>query len=84
MGSAVNCSCQPDYIAYKRLSRLKAKQLSETTNVSMRLPTRLVERIDQSAVQAGVSRTEYVLSYLPEHYDSNAETPQRSTADNDR
>jgi hypothetical protein len=53
-------------------------------NVSMRLPIQLVERIDQSAVRAGISRTEYVLSYLPEHYDSNAESSQDKQRSNSR
>jgi predicted DNA binding CopG/RHH family protein len=53
-------------------------------NVNMRIPDELLEHIDHNATQAGLSRTQYILSYLPENYHSNGETKQRSTADNAR
>jgi predicted DNA-binding protein len=38
---------------------------------SMRLDTELLERIDQDAKTAGMTRTAYVLSYLPEYYETS-------------
>jgi predicted DNA-binding protein len=66
------------------LSRLKAKQLSETANISLRLPIELIERLDRNAVQAGTNRTSYILSYLPETYDSTAESSTDKQRSNDR
>jgi predicted DNA-binding protein len=66
------------------LSRLKAKQLSETANISLRLPIELIERIDRSAVQAGENRTSYIISYLPDAYTSTAEGSKDKQRSNDR
>ena len=54
---------------------------------SMRLDTRLLARIDHDASQAGMTRTAYVLSYLPEYYEPLepiAEHQPKQTTNNDR
>jgi hypothetical protein len=45
---------------------------SGTQTISLRVPTTLVERIDQSALRAGETRTEYILGWLPDNYDEPA------------
>lgn len=50
--------------------------MASTANVTLRLPTELLERIDQAALQANTSRTEYMLSWLPVRYDSTTK-PRR-------
>jgi len=49
-------------------------------NVNMRIPDELLERIDTNATTHGLSRTQYILSYLPESYDSNTEPSQQQAA----
>jgi predicted DNA binding CopG/RHH family protein len=43
-------------------------------NVNMRIPDDILERIDHSATTNGLSRTQYILSWLPETHQSNDET----------
>ena len=52
-------------------------------NVNMRIPDELLERIDTNATTHGLSRTQYILSWLPETYDSNADQAAKLAA-NDR
>jgi hypothetical protein len=51
---------------------------SSTQTISLRAPTALIERIDQSALQNGETRTDYILSWLPDNYDA----PARNTRTN--
>ena len=53
-------------------------------NVNMRIPDELLERIDTNATLSGLSRTQYILSWLPETYDSNAEQAARPATDQRR
>ena len=41
---------------------------------SLRVPIHTLERIDRAAQREGVSRNQYVLSWLPEAYDDNGST----------
>jgi uncharacterized protein (DUF1778 family) len=53
--------------------------MSDTATVSLRLPTELIQHIDDSAAQAGQNRTNYILSWLPEAYEpAHSTTDQRS------
>jgi hypothetical protein len=52
---------------------------SSTQTISLRVPATLVERIDQSAIQNGETRTDYILSWLPDNYSE----PARSTEHQD-
>jgi predicted DNA-binding protein len=49
---------------------------SGTQTISLRVPTELVERIDQSAIRNGETRTEYILNWLPDNYDEPARNTQ--------
>lgn len=59
----------------------------EHKTFSMRLTAHLLERIDHNANRAGLTRTAYVLSFLPESYDlhgDSAETGQQAARSEDR
>lgn len=43
-------------------------------NISIRIDDELLARIDHNARQAGTTRSEYVLSWLPERYDRTTKT----------
>lgn len=58
--------------------------MSDTSTISLRLPVKLIQRIDRSAAQAGMNRTEYVTSYLPETYDSSTEQQSAKQRNNAR
>jgi uncharacterized protein (DUF1778 family) len=47
-----------------------------TQTISLRVPTTLLEQIDQSAEHAGETRNTYVLSWLPDYYDQAARNPK--------
>ena len=44
----------------------------KTTTFSLRVSPELLDRIDRSADRNGETRQEYVLSWLPDNYDSPA------------
>lgn len=44
-----------------------------TTTFSMRVDAGLLERIDQDAAHEGITRTAYILQWLPCYYDSSTE-----------
>lgn len=54
------------------------------TNISMRVEPELLDRIDASASQAGQTRTDYILSWLPDTYDRNTNTSRDNAADGTR
>lgn len=45
---------------------------SGTQTISLRVPTGLIKRIDDSAIRAGETRTDYILSWLPDTYEAPA------------
>jgi hypothetical protein len=49
-----------------------------TANLTLRVPTALLERIDRNAERAGQTRTTYVLSWLPEYRPEPADAGARS------
>lgn len=46
--------------------------ISRTQTISLRVPAALVERIDESALRNGETRTDYILSWLPDNYADSA------------
>lgn len=53
-------------------------------NVNMRIPADILARIDANATAANISRTQYILSWLPENYTSITETTPDQADSNDR
>lgn len=52
--------------------------MSDSATFSMRVPTDLLARVDHNAAQAGMNRTQYLLSWLPENHEptnGDTETP---------
>jgi hypothetical protein len=54
----------------------------ERITLTQKIDPRLMERIDRSAKRAGMNRSQYVLSWLPDYYewqkgDSPADTTRR-------
>ena len=45
-----------------------------TTNVALRIPSDLLDRIDESVLRTGLTRTEYILRWQPEYHD--CKTPE--------
>lgn len=45
--------------------------MSTDKPISLRIPENTLERIDTNAERAGMTRTEYLLSWLPETYDAD-------------
>jgi hypothetical protein len=52
---------------------------SGTQTISLRVPAALVERIDQSAIRNGETRTDYILSWLPDYYDEPGGNTERQS-----
>lgn len=57
---------------------------SRTQTISLRVPTALIERIDQSASQNSETRTDYILSWLPDNYDEQARNTHTNTNANSK
>ena len=57
---------------------------SSTTNITMRLENALVECIDKSAERAGLTRTAYIVSWLPDAYDHQRGAAPERTNGRDR
>jgi hypothetical protein len=55
---------------------------SGTQTISLRVPTKLIERIDASALRNGETRTDYVLSWLPDYYDEPARNTETTSKTN--
>lgn len=47
--------------------------MSTDKPISLRIPTSALEHIDSNAERAGMTRTEYLLSWLPEIYDAGTD-----------
>jgi hypothetical protein len=54
---------------------------SSTTNITMRLENALVECIDKSAERAGLTRSAYIVSWLPDAYDGRDRVERPRIAD---
>jgi len=52
--------------------------------VNFRIDPDVLERIDHNATQRGMSRTDYILSYLPENYERDAKQPLKPATDQRR
>lgn len=52
------------------------------STVSLYLPTTTLQRIDQAAEREGMSRSAYVLSWLPECYDTPTDAQSEPAASN--
>lgn len=46
-----------------------------TNTISLRVDSEELERIDRAAKEHGESRTDYILGWIPEHYDRTAPAP---------
>lgn len=57
---------------FVRIPPMRTETMGETATVNLRVPVRILERIDKSAERSGLSRTAYFLSWLPDVYDAEA------------
>lgn len=54
--------------------------MSNTTNISLRVDVDLLEHIDAAATREGITRTQYILDWLPAFHDRTAETEAQHLA----